>query len=110
MKQEFFYKVVTTFMIIDLTKNVLYVIHAVPENKIEASWLMGELNKCIKCLHLKGFNVKPELVTIIPLMSPPTKKFLLYTEKIKIVPEFILKISQYIYSMTLYTLSRTSEG
>ena len=48
----------TTFMIIGLTNNVPYVIHAVPENKIEAGWLMDELMKCIKCLQLKGFNVK----------------------------------------------------
>ena len=77
---------------------------------IKAGWLMDELNKCVKCLHLKGFNIKPASVTLIPLMSPPTENFLLYMEKIKMVPEFILKTSQYIYSMTVYTLSRTSEG
>ena len=38
-------------IIIDLTKNFPYVIHAVPENKIEAGWLMGELFKWIKCLY-----------------------------------------------------------
>ena len=47
------YKGMTTFMIIGRTKNVPYVVHAVPENKIEAGWLMDELIKCIKCLHLK---------------------------------------------------------
>ena len=52
------HKGMTTFMIVGLTKNVPYVIHAVPENKIEAGWLMDELIKCIKVLHLKGFSVK----------------------------------------------------
>ena len=41
-----------------LTKNVPYVIHAVPENKIKACWLMDELVKCIQCFHLKGINVE----------------------------------------------------
>ena len=43
----------TTFIIVDLTKNVPYVIHAVSEDKIEAGWLMDVLIKCVKCLHLK---------------------------------------------------------
>ena len=48
----------TTFMIIGLTKKVPYVIHAAPENKIEVDSLLDELIKCIKCFHLRGFNVK----------------------------------------------------
>ena len=44
------HKGMITFMIVGLTKNVPYVIHAVPENKIEAGWLMDEIIKCIKCL------------------------------------------------------------
>ena len=57
-KTENLHKAMTTFMISGLTKNVSYVVYAVPEIKGEAWWLMDELIKCIKCLHLKGFNVK----------------------------------------------------
>ena len=42
--------------------------------------------------------LKPASVTIISPMSLPTKNFLLYTEKMMVVSEFILKISQFIYS------------
>ena len=45
-------------MINCLTKNFPYVNHTGPENKIEAIWLMDEIIRYIKCLHLKGFNVK----------------------------------------------------
>ena len=47
------HKCMTTFMIIDLTKNVPYVIHAFPENNIEACWLMDDLIKFMNSLHLK---------------------------------------------------------
>ena len=52
------YKGMVAFMIIGVTKSIPYVIHAVPENKIDARWLMEEILKCIHCLQSKGFKVR----------------------------------------------------
>lgn len=46
------------FMIVGLTNNVPYVLHAVPENNIRADWLKEEILKCIQCLQSKGFKVR----------------------------------------------------
>ena len=73
------YKGMTTFMIIGRTKNVTYVVHAVPEIEVEAGWLMGELIKCIKCLHLKRLNVKAYVCNNHPTnVSANRKLFALY--------------------------------
>jgi hypothetical protein len=45
-------------MIIGLTKSVPYVLHAIPENNLQADWLTDEILKCIQCLHSKGFKVR----------------------------------------------------
>ena len=63
-------------MNIGLTKNVPYVIHAVQENRIEAGWLMDELTKCIKCLHLKEFNVKSSVCDNHPINVSAYQKLL----------------------------------
>ena len=71
----------TTFMIIGPTKNVPYVIHAVPENKIEDGWFMDELIKSIKCLHLKRFNVKACVCDNHPTNISTYRKLLALYEK-----------------------------
>ena len=102
------HKGMTTFMNIGLTKNAPCVIHTVPENKNEAEWLLDELIMCSKCLLLKRFSFKACVCDNHPIISPPTENFSLDTEKMQMVAKCTFKISQYIYSLTLYTLSRTS--
>ena len=71
----------TDFMINGLTKNVSYVVHAVLETKIEAGWLMDELIKCIKCLHLKGLHVKLSVCDIHPNNVSAYRKLIALYEK-----------------------------
>ena len=52
------YKGMMTFMIVGIGKNIPHVLHVAPENRIDASWLMEEIIRCIHCLQSKGFNVR----------------------------------------------------
>lgn len=52
------YKGMMTFMIVGICKNVPHVLHMAPENRIDASWLMEEILRCIQCLQSTGFNVR----------------------------------------------------
>ena len=50
-----------TFMIVEVRKNVPFVVKAVPESKIERKWLSGQIMESIQPLHEIGFYVQAEI-------------------------------------------------
>ena len=46
------------FMIVVVRKNVLFVVKAVPESKIEGKWLSGQIIESIQSLHEIGFHLR----------------------------------------------------
>ena len=50
------FKGIMTFMIVGVRKNVPFVVKAVPESKIEGTWLSGQIIESIQSLHEIGFH------------------------------------------------------
>ena len=51
------YKGIVVFMIVGLKKNVPYVVKAVPETKINGTWLSAEIDSVLGCIHQCRFQV-----------------------------------------------------
>lgn len=49
---------IMTFMIVGLRNNIPFVIKAIPESKIEGSWLAEHISDCIRSLHDAGLQVR----------------------------------------------------
>ena len=52
------YKGIVVFMIVGLKKIVPFVVKAVPETKINGTWLSTEIDSALDCIHQCGFQVK----------------------------------------------------